>query len=66
VDTFARIYPNEGIQKVYTRAEFTRVKTLLIAIQSEKKLRAGDYRNESMIGAGIQSLNTIIANTRLP
>jgi len=66
VDTFARIYPNKGIQKVYTRAEFTRVKTLLIAIQSEKKLRAGDYRNESMIGAGIQSLNTIIANTRLP
>jgi len=66
VDNFARIYPDKGIQKVYTRAEFNRVKTFLIAIQSNKKLRAGDYRNESMIGAGIQSLNTIIANSRLP
>ena len=61
-----RIYTKKDIQKVYTRAEFTRVKTLLIAILAKKDLRAGDFRNESMIKAGIQSLNTIIANTRLP
>tara|TARA_R110001606_G_scaffold145547_2_gene285475 strand:+ start:49 stop:1908 length:1860 start_codon:yes stop_codon:yes gene_type:complete len=66
VNTFASIYTKKDIQKVYTRAEFTRVKTLLIAILAKKDLRAGDFRNESMIKAGIQSLNTIIANTRLP
>ena len=69
IDRFVSIYPNKGIQQTYTRAEFLKVKNMLLALQPDtddaKKLRAKDYRNLPIINADIQALTNILSSSRL-
>ena len=67
IDRFAEAYPKKNIQKNYTRPEFEKVKNMLIVLQPDdnKKLRAKDYRNISIINADIQGLKNILSSSRL-
>jgi hypothetical protein len=67
VDKFADVYPNKGIEKVYTRAEFEKVKGMLMLLQSDdnKDKRLQDYRNKPIIDAGVQALTNVLSSSRL-
>jgi len=67
IDKFADVYPNKGIQKTYTRAEFEKVKGMLVLLQSEdnKDKRLQDYRNKPIIDAGVQALTNVLSSSRL-